>query len=799
MMDTLWHDLRYGARMLMKKPGFTVIAVLTLSLGIGANTAIFSVVNAVLLRPLPYQEPNRLVMVWENDTQEGNDRNPVAPANFVDWQKHNEVCAQLAYYNQPGGVTLSGDGEPERVIGMGVAPNLFSLLGIQPILGRGFLLEGGKPGAAFEVVLSFGLWQRRFGGDPGVIGKPLTFEGLTTTIVGVMPAHFRLPEEGELWWPNLDGTIATLRGRYFLRVIGRLKPGLTMAEARANFTTIARQLEQQYPETNKGRSVNVLSLEEQFVGETRRALLVLFGAVGFVLLIACANVANLLLVRATARQKEIAVRAALGAGRLRLVRQLLTESLPLALAGGSFGLLLALWGVDLLMALGPTKLPRVENVGIDARVLGFTLFMTFLTGVIFGLVPAWQTSKTNVQEALKEGGRGSADSVGRHRMRSLLVVAEIALTLVLLVGAGLMIKSFLRLHAVELGFDPGNVLTMQFSLPGVKYGESEQIRAFYRELTERIAQLPGVRSVGAISRLPLAGDRSTTSLTIEGQPVRSGEQPEVHFRVITPNYFRTMGIPLRAGRELTDSDTETSSAIMINESMARKFWPGVDAVGKRVKTRADWITVVGVVADARNFGLDAEARPEVYVSYLQNAQERMRLVIRTATDPLTTVPAVREVVRALDKDLAFSQVLTMTQLLDRSVSQRRLNMLLLGLFAAMALLLAAIGIYGVMSYSVSQRTHEIGVRMALGAERRHIFKLVVGQAATLALVGVGIGLAAALALTRLMSSLLFGVSATDPLTFAGVAVLLTVVALLASYLPARRAMRVDPMMALRYE
>ncbi len=799
-MQTLLQDLRYGARMLLKKPGFTLIAVITLALGIGANTAIFSVVKSVLLASLPYRDADQLVMLWENDTLEGNARNSVAPGNFGDWRKQNEVCSELACYAQPESVNVTGNGEPERLVGIGVSANIFALLGTQPMLGRTFLPIDGKTNDGRELILSYGLWQRRYGGEAGAIGKTLTFDGVPYTIVGVMLPQFQLPEEAEMWWQTLNGELA-MRGGYFLRAMGRLKPGVTVAQAQASFTTIARRLEQQYPDTNKGRGISVVSFRDQFVGDVRRSLLVLFGAVGFVLLIACSNVANLLLVRAAARGQEMAVRMALGAGRRRLLRQLLTESIMLALAGGALGLLVALWSVDLLTALSPAKIMQVQKIKIDGGVLGFTFLTTLLTGILCGFAPAWQASQTKPHDTLKEGGRNAADDRRRRRVRDLLVVSEIALALVLLVGAGLLIKSFQRLQAVEPGIDPRNLLTMQFSLTGIKYDDSTQISGGYRQLMERLAVVPGVQAVAGVSRLPLAGDRSTSGLTIEG---RTAEKPEVHYRVATPGYFSLTGIPLRSGRGFTERDAEGQpGVVVVNETLARRYWPNENVLGKRLKlgpnANAPWLTIVGVTGDARNFGLDEEARPEAYVSYQQSPAERMRLVIRTATEPLSLIPSVRAAVQAFDRDLPFSQAATMEQLYAKSVAHRRLNMFLLAIFAAVALLLAIVGIYGVMSYAVTQRTHEIGVRVALGAQANDILKLVIGQGMKSVLTGVTVGLIAAFGLTRLMKSLLYEVAPTDPVTFAGVAFLLAIVALLACYVPARRATKVDPMVALRCE
>ena len=800
-MQTLWHDLRYGARMLWSKPGFTFVAAFTLALGIGANTAIFSAVDALLLRPLPFPDPERLVMIWENDTQEGNSRNPVAPANFFDWRKQNEVCSQMGYFTQAGGLNLTGSGEPERITGVFVSQNLFSLLGAQPQIGRGFIDEDLKERRGLVVLLSHGLWQRRFGGDPSVIGKSLTLDGAPFTVIGVMPAHFQLPEDAELWGMTLSGERATVRSGHSLRVMARLKPGVTMKQARANFSLIAGQLEQQYPDTNKGYGVTVLSLREQLTGETQRALWIMAGAVGFVLLIACANVANLTLARAGARQREMAVRSAIGAGRSRLVRQLLTESILLAGLGGALGILLASWSLDWITSIS-ANIALAPKIGVDLRVLGFTFLVTTLTGVVFGIAPALSASKPNLNDALKESARGASQA--SNRMRNLLVISEVALALVLLAGAGLLIRSFVRLRNVETGFDPKNVLTMQFSLSGVNYDSREKVASFYRRLVERLQSAPGVRSAAAISRIPLAGDRSTSGMNIEGRPAIPGEQPEVHYRVVTPGYFKTLGIPLRAGRDLTEQDNaEAPRVVLINQTLARKYWPGADAVGKRIKLSGNandpWISIVGVVGDAQNFGLENEALPEVYVPNLQSPSGRMRLVVRTDVAPLSLISAVKEVVRSLDKDTPFSQVATMEQLLAKSVAPRRLNLALLAVFALIALALAMAGIYGVMSYTVTTRTREIGVRLALGAQARDVLSLVVVQGVKPALAGLAIGLIASFALTRLMTKLLYGVGATDPLTFIAVTVLLIVVALLAALVPARRVTKVDPMVALRHE
>jgi putative ABC transport system permease protein len=802
MLSTIWQDIRRGSRTLLKYKTFTTIAVAVIALGVGANTAIFSVINAVLLRPLPYQDEDRIVMVWENDTLEGNPKNAVAPANFFDFKEQSQVFDQLATYSQPSGLNLTTADEPERVEASAVSANLFSVLGVQTVLGRVFLPDDDKPGAAPVTVITNGLWQRRFGADPSIINRTVKLDGESYTVVGVLPVSFELPEKVQAFIPlPLSAEGPSARKQHFLRVVGRLKPGASVEQARSNLETIAARLQQQYPDTNTGRGVTVIPIKEQFVGDVRYALLVMFAAVAGVLLIACTNVAHLLLARGAARQREFAVRAALGASKWRIVQQLLIENSLLALLGGAVGLLIAVVVTRLFTTFSPSVFPRGAEVGISLMVLIFTFVLSMLTGVLFGLLPAYQLLRPNLNLVLKEGGRGSTNGLRLNRIGRVLIVSEIAISLLLLVCAGLMIKSFMRLQNVNPGFDANNVLTMQVSLPST-YEDGQQIGAFYTQLQERIAAVPGVRSSSLVSRLPLAGDRATTTVAVEGRPIQVGEELEAHFRSIGPDFFRVMSIPLLNGRDFTLQDSDkTPDVIIINESMARAFWPNENPVGKRVRLgpnpAAPWVSVVGVVANALNFGLDVDARHEIYSPYLQSPPDRARLVVRTTSDPLLMVNSIKGQVAAIDKNLPVSDVTTMQELLANSIAQKRFSMLLLSLFAGLALVLAAVGIYGVISYSITQSTQELGIRMALGASRGNILSLIVGQGAKLALVGVGLGILASVLLTRVLSSLLYGVSPTDPIVFAGLAILLIGIVLVACFIPAQRATKLDPMFALR--
>lgn len=818
-METFIQDLKHGARMLLKTPGFIAVAVLTLALGIGANAAIFSVVNAVLLRPLPFADPQRLVIIGEsNASQKGAEGDiGIAPANFLDYAKDNTTFERMGVFSMTvrTGFNLGGAEDPERVASANVSSQLFPTLGVNPIHGRQFAPEEEKPGNNRSTILSYGLWKRRFGADPGIINKTISLNGFSYLVVGVMPEGFQFPTKDvlpelqslakpvELWVPlSMNDAGWTSRGSRFLHAVGRLKPGVTIEQASSDLSTIAARLAPQY-EQNRGWTARVVSLQNQMVGSIRLALLVLFGAVGFVLLIACSNVANLLLARAATRQKEIAVRLALGANRARLVRQLLTEGFLLVLLGGPLGMLVAVAGVNLLVSISPQSIPLSSQLGLDGRVIAFTLVVSFLTVIIFGLVPALQSSKVDLSNAIKEGGSRGTTSSGL-RLRNILVVSELVLAVVLLVGAGLMVKSFMRLQNVDLGFNPNNVLSFQYTLPASKYTEDDQIINFNMQLMERLRALPGVESVSGASALPLGKQSNYTSFTIDGQPpLPPGEFLLSEHIGVFPDYFKTMRVQLRQGRDFTPQDTMKShQVVIINEAMANQFWPNENPIGKTIKIDYDQGVsreIIGIVNNIKNFSVDTPPKAEMYVSQVQFPFYSTFLVVHGKGDPKDMVMPVTRTVAGLDKDQPIYNVKPMTEVLNASMARQRFTMLLMSCFAALAATLAAIGLYGVMSYSVSLRTQEMGIRMALGSQRKDILKLVIGHGLKLAFIGVGIGLIIALGLTRLLQSLLFGISATDPVTFIAIALLLAFVAVLASIIPARRAMRVDPMVALRYE
>lgn len=808
-MKTLWQDIRYGARMLAKTPGFTFVAVVALALGIGANTAIFSVVNGVLLRPLPFENPDRIMRFYNPATDEPAS---MAYPDFQDYASRSTTLQHVAGY-VTSGTTLTGGDEPERVRGASVSASLFPILGVRAAQGRVFTAEEDRDGAQSVVVISHELWQRKFGGDPNIIGRQISLGAEDNTVVGVMPPGFKFPVASvypqEYWYPLARNSSvrrdAARRGAIFLDVVASLKPGVTAEQANAELDTIARALEAEYPDTNTKRRVGVVSLHESLTRDIRPALFVLLGAVLFVLLIACANVANLLLARAAGRGKEIAVRTALGASRMRVVRQLLTESLLLSFAGGALGLLLAVWGVDLLVAASPAGVPRLKEVGLDRSVLAFTFAISVLTGVLFGLVPALQASKPDMNEALKEGGRGSTEGGRRGRVRAALVVTEVALSLVLLVGAGLLIKSFWGLLNTDPGFAIDRVLALTLPLSSTQYPQPEDRARFFQQVVRRVSEVPGVEAVGLTDQLPLGGNESIFDFNIEGRPTAApGSVPTAGYQGVSPDYFRTLNISLREGRVFTDADkADAPQVVVVNEAFARRYFPGEDPVGKRLLptgSRRPPREIIGVVADTRHQDLSAAAYPDVYSSFLQDPSSTMEMVVRTKTaDPNEVAPAVRAAIRELSRDQLIWQTRTMNELVSRSVAPRRFNTILLAAFAAVALLLAAIGIFGVMNYTVSQRAHEIGIRLALGAQGADVLRMVVGQGMKLALLGVGIGLAGAFALTRVMASLLYGVSATDASVFVSVALAFALVAFVANYLPARRATKVDPTIALRYE
>ena len=808
-MSSIFRDIRYGLRSLLRIPGFTLVAVATLALGIGVNTAIFSVVNAVLLRELPYPDPEHLVAVWETAAQPGqdvNNRNEVAMGNFLDWRTQQTVFDGLAALNYSN-VNLTGSAEPERIQGAVVTANFFSLLGTKPIIGRGFLAEEENPDSARTIIISYGLWQRRFGSDPDVIGKTLTVNGNPVSVIGILPSTFEfefpITRQIEIWMPMRISASNTNRQSHYLYVIARLRGNVSIDQAQAGMAVLANQLQQQYPETNSNRGVNLIPLQQQLVGDSRPYLRVLFAAVGFVLLIACANVACLLLARVNSRYREIAIRLALGATRWRIIRQLLTESILLAGIGGLAGLLLAYWQTDMLVGLTPSEVPRLGEISLNGQVFGWTLAVSLATGLLFGLAPALGASKPELSESLKEGGRSVTDR--RSRLRNVLVISEIALAFMLLIGAGLLIKSFLRLQHVSPGFDPKNVLTMNVSLPRQKYKENQQINSFFEQLLTKVSSIPGVEAVGGIDPLPFGGSDGTTGFVVEGaapQPV--GERPEVGERTATSSYFRAMGIPVIRGRTFNNGDREDAPrVVMINEALAKRFWPNDDAIGKRLGFKSSdpqvWHEIIGIVGNVKHRRLDVAPKPELYFPYSQYPGTFMTLVVRTTSEPINAIAATRNQVLSLDPDQPIFDIKAMDERLSSSVAVNRFVMLLIGVFAALSTILAAVGIYGVMAYTVSQRTHEIGVRMALGAGAHDVVGLVMAGGLKLVVSGMGIGIAGALALSRVMESLLFEVSTTDPLMFGIMAAVLSAVAMLSCFLPAYKAVRIDPMIALRYE
>jgi putative ABC transport system permease protein len=805
-METLWLDVKYAARTLHKSPGFAAVVVLTLALGIGANAAIFSVVNSVLLRPYPYPDPDRLVLLWQHSKE--IPEMMISYPDYLDWLGQNHVFADIAIYNRFLDKNLTGRGEPERLSTAVTTSNLFPLLGVKPVLGRGFLPEEDKRGGSRVALLSHAVWQRRFGGDPHIVGESVRLDNDSYTVVGVLPADFHYLRSVELWVPMgtyLDDSLMERSNHKGMIGLARLKPGATFEQARTEMQVISQRLATQYPASDMDITVGMGPLMAVRTGSVRATLLVLLGAVGFVLLIACANVANLMLARATARQRETGIRAALGASRSRLVRQLMTESLVLSALGGGLGLLLAGWGVDLLRSVGGSNIPRVDELGVDARVIGVALLATIFTSFLFGIVPALQAASVNLQSILSEGGRGGTASAGRHRFRRVLVVSEIALSLVLLVGAGLLVRSFLRLAQMAPGFNPENVMTMRVTLPEAKYKDDQSIVTFTDRLVQKMQSIPGITSAAVVKPLPFSDDGWESGVSIEGQPTEPGKNPSSETAVISPDYFRTMGIPILSGRSFNAQDTAKSPRVVIvNQTFARRFWPGENPLGKRIKpgeytSKEAWIEVVGVVGDVRLTGLDDSEKPEMYIAYPQSASTFLALVARTSVEPASVAAALRAAVAAVDKDQPVFAVATMRELVASSMAQRRFSMALFGGFAALALVLAIIGVYGVMSYAATQRTHEMGLRMALGATPGDVLRLIVGQGAQLALTGVLVGLAAAGALAPVMASQLFDMPAVDPVTFAGVAALLSCAAIAACYVPARRAARVDPMVALRYE
>lgn len=796
-MEVLLQDLKYGLKMLIKSPGFTIVAVITIALGIGANSAIFSVVNTVLLRPLPYDNADRLVWAWGKSPS--GDKGAVSPPDYLDYRQKTQSFEKLAAF-LPVTHNANDMDNPERISGAATSANFFETLGVKPMMGRAFALEEEQAGHAPVAILSYGLWQRRYGSDPNIVGKSIPLDGKPFTIVGVMPAGFEFPEKAELWEVApfyLKGM--QNRKAHFIRPVGVLKPNVTIEQAQAEMDVLSGQLAQQYPDTNKNKGLRLVSLNEKIVGNIRSTLLLLLGAVGFVLLLACANVANLLLARANTRQKEIAVRTALGARRSRLLRQLLTESTVLAMLGGIAGTMLAFVGTKILIAAATPNVPRIQELTRDGRVLVFGLGISLLTGLIFGIAPALQASKPNLNEILKEGERGSTAGGSRLYLSNVLVITQVALALVLAIGAGLMLRSFSRLQNVNPGFTTHNLLTMQIELPQAKFPKPQLRANFFKDAVERIRAVPGVTSVATVSELPLSGQLNDTHFQLEGTTPDAQNKHLANFRMSSSNYFKTMGIPLKRGRDFTDQEvSEGTRVVIVNEMIAEKFFANQEPVGKRLVIDLGEpvpYEIIGVVGNIHHLNLDQSVSSEMYVPFIPG--RAVNVIVQTTSDPASLIGSIRGAVRAVDRDQPISNVRTMEQIVEASVAQPRFRTLLLGIFAALALVLAGVGLYGLISYSVAQRTHEIGLRMALGSQRQDIFNLIVKNALKLVLIGLFLGLILSLVLTRFLSTLLFGISATDPTTFLWVSLFLVGVALAASFIPAYRATRVSPLVALR--
>jgi putative ABC transport system permease protein len=804
-ISELDQDLRYGVRQLRRNPGFTVVAVLTLALGVGANTAIFSVVNSVLLQSLPYHDPECLVSIWQ--TYQGYTDVPVSTPNVYSWRTQSHVFKEVAAYRVERSFTLEGQGEVRWLQGTYTTSNFFRTLGVAPYLGRGFDASEDQPGARPEVVLTHALWAGVFHSDPGIVGKIINLDGKGYTVSGVMPTGFRFPRWADVWLPvgQMGKDELTSRVYHPLKVIARLNSGVSIRQAQMEMATINSRNQLQHPKTDEGWGVQVVFLHQQLVGAAQEALLILLAATGFVVLIACANVANLLLARAAGRQKEVAIRKALGASKARLIRQMLSESIVLALAGGGLGLTLAEGGMELLRAFGPEAIPRFHPIQLDAKVLAFTLITALITGIIFGLAPAVESGRLDLVSGLKAGTRSSAAGFRSGSLRNLLVVAQVGLALVVLIGSGLLLRTFGRLLNVNPGFDVHNVLTARVSLLDHKYSASGQQEVFYRQVLDKTKELPGVKAVGLTDVIPLSGESDfKTRFDVEGHTLSAGETyPVAELRIVYPGYFKALRIPLIHGRVFTDADLARSSVppVIINNRLAEHFFHGKDPIGNKINAGPEgpspsWVRVVGVIGDIKEFGLASKPK---YSMYFCGSNSEMYLVVRTASNPLSNAGSVREVIAKLDKAVPVSDVMTMHQRLSATLVRRRFSAVLLGFFALLALTLASVGIYGVISYSAARRTHEMGIRMALGAERRDVLRMVIGEGLKLALIGVVIGIAGALALTRFLSGLLYGVKPTDPLTYIAVSLILIAVALVACYIPARRAAKVDPMVALRYE